>query len=436
LFGLPHDALGNSRTLRFDLDPSEPVLWPDPGQTEALWLNEYNHLAPRFGFAFRLAKGTVIRGGYGIFTGAIHFDNINIMQLNPPVAGSITIINDPLQPVATIQNPMPRSLFPTNPYYNITSVQPDRHYRNGYMQDWNLQIGREITASDVLEVGYVGSKGTHLDTSVSNYNSPDPGLGPVQPRRPYPQFGPIRMQIADGNSSYHALQTRYEHRLSQGLSLTAAYTWSHWIDDQYQSSNWGGAQAQDPRNRGRAERADSTFDLRHRLVVGYLWELPFARNRKGVSSLVSGWAVGGIVTLQSGSPFNVTQSGDSQNTGGGGQRPNVVPGRAPALPSSERDPQRWFDTSAFSRSVLAYGNSPRNPLVGPGTRVFDLSATKAFRLPHTESHEVLFRAEFFNAFNTPQFAAPGSSLGTGSFGVVTGTSRDNRQIQFALKYNF
>jgi hypothetical protein len=304
------------------------------------------------------------------------------------------------------------------------------------MQNWNLQIGHEISNNDVLEVGYVGSKGTHLDTSVHNFNSPDPGLGSVQPRRPYPQYGPIRMQIADGNSTYNALQTRYEHRFSSGLSLTAAYTWSHWIDDQNQSSNWGGAQAQNPRNRGRAERADSVFDLRHRLIIGYLWELPFGRRQKGVSSIVGGWALGGIVALQSGAPFTVTQSGDSQNTGGGGQRPNLVPGQQAALPESERDPQRWFNTNAFSRSVLQYGDAARNPLVGPGTTIFDLSATKVFRIPHTETHELLFRAEFFNAFNTPQFAAPSSSLGTGSFGVVTGTIKDNRQIQFALKYGF
>jgi hypothetical protein len=238
------------------------------------------------------------------------------------------------------------------------------------------------------------------------------------------------------NSIYNALQTRYEHRFSSGLSMTAAYTWSHWIDDQNQSSNWGGAQAQNPRNRGRAERADSAFDLRHRLVVGYLWELPFGRSLKGAASLVGGWALGGIITLQSGAPFSVTQSGDSQNTGGGGQRPNLVSGQQAALPASDRDPQRWFNTAAFSRSVLQYGATPRNPLIGPGSKVFDLSATKEFRIPHTERHRLLFRAEFFNAFNIPQFAAPGSTLGTGSFAVVTGTKSDNRQIQLALKYNF
>ena len=437
LLRLPHDILGNSRTLRFDLDPKGPVLYPEPGQVADLWLPDHNHIAPRFGFAYRMRNKTVVRGGYGIFTGAIHFDNINIMQLNPPIAGSITIINNPIQPVATIENPMPRSLFPTSPYYNITSVQPDRHYRNGYMQDWNLQVGHEITQNDVVEIGYVGSKGTHLDTSVHNWNSPDPGAGPVQPRRPYPQFGPIRMEITDGNSSYHALQTHYEHRFSKGLSFTAAYTWSHWIDDAYQSSNWGGAQAQDPRHRGGNERADSTFDLRHRLVMGYVYELPLARNLKGAPSLVlGGWSLGGLVTLQSGSPFNVTNGGDTQNTGSGSQRPSLVPGQQAVIPASDRTPDRWFNTAAFARSILQYGNSPRNPLIGPGTKTLDLSATKSFKMPFREKHQLMFRAEFFNAFNTPQFDNPGSSVGTGSFGLLTSTKLDNRQIQMALKYVF
>jgi hypothetical protein len=436
LLRLPHDILGNSRTLRFDLG-SQPVLYPEPGQVVDLWLPDHSHIAPRLGFAYRMRNKTVVRGGYGIFTGAIHFDNINIMQLNPPIAGSITIINNPLQPAATIENPMPRSLFPTSPYYNITSVQPDRRYRNGYMQDWNLQVGYEIAQNDVVEIGYVGSKGTHLDTSVHNFNSPDPGPGAVQPRRPYPQYGPIRMEITDGNSSYHALQSRYEHRFSRGLSLTAAYTWSHWIDDAYQSSNWGGAQAQDPRHRGPNERADSTFDLRHRLVMGYVYELPLARNLKGAPSLLlGGWSLGGLVTLQSGSPFNVTNSGDTQNTGSGSQRPNLVPGQQAVISASDRTPERWFNTAAFTRSILQYGSSPRNPLVGPGTKTFDLSATKSFKVPFSENHHLMFRGEFFNAFNTPQFGNPGSSVGTGSFGVLTSTKIDNRQIQMALKYIF
>jgi hypothetical protein len=287
-------------------------------------------------------------------------------------------------------------------------------------------------------VGYVGTKGTFLDTSVSNFNSPDPGPGDIQSRRPYPGFGRIRMEVDDGNSIYHAMQTRYERRLARSLSLTAAYNWSHMIDDQGGSVNTGACQCQNPRLRGKAERASSFNDIRHRLVVGYVWDVPVGSKLKGMSSsVIGGWQLGGIMTLQSGSPINVTQSGDAQNLDSlGWERPDLVPGQQAIIPASDRIFNRWFNTAAFATSVLMYGNSPRNPIVGPGVKTFDLSATKAFRLPFLEAHQLLFRTEFFNVFNTPQFDSPGTSLGTGTFGHVTATKIDQRQIQFALKYTF
>jgi len=144
------------------------------------------------------------------------------------------------------------------------------------------------------------------------------------------------MMVADGNSFYHALQTRYEHRLSSGLSVTASYTWSHMIDDQAQSANRGAAAAQNPRNRGRAERANSVFDIRHRLVIGYVWELPFLKGSTGLAkTFLGGWSANGIVTLQTGLPFNVTQSGDSQNVDPAAARPNLVPGQQVVIPGSD-----------------------------------------------------------------------------------------------------
>jgi hypothetical protein len=96
----------------------------------------------------------------------------------------------------------------------------------------------------------------------------------------------------------------------------------------------------------------------------------------------------------------------------------------------------WFNTAAFQRSILHYGNSPRNPVTGPGTHTWDLSASKSFRMPWSESQQILFRSEFFNTFNSPQFSNAGATLGSGTFGVITSTEVPNRQIQFALKYLF
>jgi hypothetical protein len=243
------------------------------------------------------------------------------------------------------------------------------------------------------------------------------------------------MIAPDGNTIYHSLQARFEHRFHAGLSLTSAYTWSHLIDDTGQTINRGGCICQNPRDRGRAERASSILDQRHRLVVGYVFEIPFGKDSTGLArALFGGWSSGGILTLASGFPFNVVQSGDTQNNDALWPRPHLLSGVTAKLENP--DPALWFNTAAFARSVLAYGTAPRNPLVGPGTKTFDTSLSKSFRMPYSESHALLFRAEAFNVFNTPQFGTPGSTLGTGTFGRVTSTALDNRQLQLALKYTF
>jgi hypothetical protein len=331
---------------------------------------------------------------------------------------------------------VPREIFPVNPIYNVVTAPIDRQRRNAYVQNWNIQVSRQITGNDVLDIGWVGSKATHLDTSLNNYNNPAPSLLPFdQSRRPYPQYNRIRLIDSGGNAIYHSLQSRYEHRFTKGLSVTAAYTWSHLIDDSAQTVNRGACQCQDPLNR-RAERASGLDDIRHRFVTGYVFEIPWGKSLKSATGfLFAGWQLGGIITLQSGSPFNVLQSGDSQNVEfSSWERPNVIAAVSPTL--SHRDPALWFNTAAFSRSVGMFGTSPRDPLTGPILHTTDLSVSKTFRLPYAESHQILFRTEFFNSFNSPQFDVPGGTLGTGTFGVVTGVRSDNRQIQFALKYIF
>ena len=163
--------------------------------------------------------------------------------------------------------------------------------------------------------------------------------------------------------------------------------------------------------------------------------MPFTQRLKGApGAILGGWQTGGIVTFASGFPFMIRQSGDSFNNDGNWQRPDLVPGQSVTI--DQKTPGVWFNTAAFQRAVLHYGNTPRNPLAGPGTNTWDLSLSKAFKMPWREGHQLLFRSEFFNAFNTPQFANPGATLGTGSFGRITSTALDNRQIQFALKYIF
>ena len=433
-YGQPHEINGVTRTLRFDLGP-DPVLYPEPGKVADIYKNDFLYFSPRFGLAWRLPHNIVARGGYGIFYSAAQFDNMNILQLNPPTAGSLTVTNPTTSPVATIENPVPASLYPGNPIFNVASIPQDRQRHNAYMQNFNFQLSHQFTSADVLEAGWVGSKGTHVDTSLNNFNQPEPGPGVIQARRPYPQYARIRMIAPDTNTVYHSLQSRFEHRFSRGLSLTAAYTWSHLIDDAGETINAGGCQCQNPRSRGKAERGSSVLDQRHRMVIGYLYEVPFMKSLHGAAGAVlGGWQTGGILTFSRGLPFNVLQSGDSQNNDGIWERPNLVTGQS--VTAANQTLNQWFNTAAFSRALLMYGNSPRNPLVGPGISTWDLSASKNFKMPKLETQSLLFRAEFFNAFNTPQFANPGGTLGNGTFGRVTSTSVPNRQIQFALKYLF
>ena len=160
---------------------------------------------------------TAVRGGYGIFTATNQFDHVNVLQLNPPMAGSITVINPTLNPVATIQNPVPVALVSENPLYNVVSIQPDRKHINPYIQNWNIQVSRQLGANNALEVGYVGNKGTFLDTSQLNFNSPDPGTRrhsgspPLSTVQPHPPPDHRRQQ----HLSFvpNALRTAFQSRL-------------------------------------------------------------------------------------------------------------------------------------------------------------------------------------------------------------------------------
>jgi outer membrane receptor protein involved in Fe transport len=434
LFNVPVDVNGVTRTLIFPAN-APPQFYPAPGVVDhSLWKQNWRDFSPRIGLAYSPTQNTVVRAGYGIFYFGGQFDNLNILQLNPPTAGSLTITNPSTNPLATIQNPIPAALYPANPIYNAVTLPADNLHPDTYVQNWNLQLSRQFGGSNLLEVGYVGSKGTHVDTSLKNYNQPAPGPGDIQARRPYTEFARIRMQDYGVNTIYNALQVRFERRLSKGISLTAAYAYSHEIDDAWETTNNGGCGCQTPFNRA-AERASGVYDQRHSLVVSYVWELPFAKRMRGAPGLLlGGWAFEGIVTVQSGNPFDVLQSFDGQNNDGLWERPNLVPGQR--LSVAHQDPSLWFNKNAFTGSIFQYGNSPRDPIVGPGTNNWNLSLRKSFRMPYSEAHSLEFRAEAFNTFNRPQFANPDSGLGDGAFGQVTSTKLDNREMQLALKYYF
>jgi hypothetical protein len=205
-------------------------------------------------------------------------------------------------------------------------------------------------------------------------------------------------------------------------------------DNQQGGLNASRARRQNPRDDS-TEYGRSADDLRNRLVAAYVWDIPFGSSLTGVSrALLKGWQVSGIATVSSGSPIFINQDGDTLNVDSEEIRPNLIAGQDPTVPGSQRTLARWFNTAAFARATVSYGNSPRNPVIGPGFQVFDLSLAKS--LPVRQGQQLQFRLEAFNAFNTPQWGNPNGTLGNANFGVISSTRANNREMQLSLKYTF
>jgi hypothetical protein len=277
---------------------------------------------------------------------------------------------------------------------------------------------------------------------------------------PYPQFGSILVVEPRANSNYNALQFRSEKRVSQGLAFLAAYTWSRSIDDDSAvfSGSVGGGIPQDSYD-FRADRGLSDFQVEHRFVLSYLYDIPLGAGRKwlnnpGVINRVFGsWQTAGIATMQTGSPFTVNmpapQAGTSVTAFGFPGRPDLVsdPNQAGPVaanpgcsaPAQIHTPNSWFNPCAFVNPSGPYGTAGRNIVIGPGLNNLDFSLLKDIPFRH-EGRRLEFRAEFFNLLNIPHFDIPGRAFGASSLGVVQSANeygnRPPRQIQMGLKYIF
>ncbi|HEV7474915.1 MAG TPA: TonB-dependent receptor [Pyrinomonadaceae bacterium] len=404
-----------------------------------------NNFAPRVGFAWTVGKDekTVVRAGYGVYYDQSPLAPGEALYFNSPYFDNNIFFSLPGLPL-TLSNPFP-AFFPFPLPDSALAIQRD--LRTAYMQHWNLNVQRQFGTNNVLEVAYVGSKGTKLLTA-RDINQPQPSaLPPGLPfvPRPDPRFDDIDLLESRANSSYQSLQARFERRLTRGLAALVSYTWSKSIDD---ASNFFSSAGDPnfPQNsyNARAERGRSNFDVRHRLSASYSYDLPFGKGRRyfaddgWVTSLLSGWQSFGIVTLQSGRPFTVALLSDIDNSGtgrsilgfGANDRPNVVGN--PNL--DQRSPERWFNTAAFAFSAPGtFGNAGRNILDGPGYQTVNMSFVKNTNL--SEQFNLQLRAEFFNLFNHPNFNQPDNFLGSPAFGRIS-SARDPRHVQFGVKLLF
>ncbi len=425
----PHDDLDTSRTLDFSTSPPSIVPLADP-----IWKITYKDFSPRVGFAYSFRNQTVLRGGYGITYFGGQFDNINILQLNPPADPSFTLNNGTVPsnpPLATIEQPVPPELAAANA--NVASLPANDRHPDLYLQTWNLTLSQQFGAN-VLDISYVGVKGTHQDTSDYGYNSgpPQPSSGSVQADRPYPTFGQIRLIDFEGASMYNGLNVHFEHPFSHNLELTAAYSWSHLIDNQGGDINSASSDVQIPASK---EWANGLTDQRNYLTVAFVAQMPkFTGGDGAARAIVNGWGLNGIFQYISGSPIWINQAEDGENNGNPNERPDLT-GQPIKLAPGSRTIGEWFNTDAFTQAVAHYGSTPRNPISGVAINPLTLALTRTFPMP-VEGQHLEFRAEAFNALNHPQFASPGASYGSGNFGQITSTVSDNRDLQLVLKYIF
>lgn len=398
-----------------------------------------NNFAPRVGFAWSLGRDekTVLRGGYGVYYDQSPFAPSEALYFNSPFFDNNIFFSLPGLPL-TLDNPFP-AFFPFPLPDSALAIQRD--LRTGYMQHWNFNVERQFGERTLLEVAYVGSKGTKLLTA-RDINQPQPSVLPpglpIVPR-PDPRFDDINLLESRANSNYNALQLRFQQRLTRGFSALASYTWSKSIDD---ASNFFSSAGDPnfPQNSYNvaAERGRSNFDVAHRLSVSYAYALPFRHAEGFAGHLINGWETFGIVQLQTGRPFTVALLSDIDNSGtgrsilgfGANDRPNLVGNAELSNPTTDR----WFNTAAFAFPAPGtFGNAGRNILDGPGFESVNMSLVKNTAI--TESVKLQFRAEAFNLFNHPNFNLPDNFLGSPTFGRIT-SARDPRHIQFGLKLLF
>ena len=438
----------------FDIetDPANPrlLLAKDGSLADRSTLRpDYKNFAPRIGVAYRVGQRTVVRSGYGIYYGGVDNYGDRYLHAGPPFFFQSSFFTDSIQPTILLREGYPPNAVTAN-VSNLQTISQDRTNTAPYAQNWNFAMQRQLTANWMVEAGYYASKGSHL-LIRRDANAPPPGPGNINERRPYkslqvPGLPYLVQPLTDmfrrewaGNSNFHSLQARLEKRFSGGLGLLASYCWSKAISDGRGGADAGNTsgEPQNPYNL-KLERSLADEHRAQRLVVSYNYDLPLGKGRRfldgtgpALELLLGGWSVGGIATLSSGRLVTAGVQGNPSNTGTT-NRPDQVGN--PKLPRSQRRLDRWFNTDAFrANAPYTYGNAARNTIEAPGLVNFDLGLYKHFSIG--EQVQVQFRAECFNLTNTPHFGAPGATLGTNQFGVISGAD-DPRIFQLGLRLRF
>lgn len=419
----------------------------DSGAPRGGTRSDINNLAPRFGFAYSPSAGgkTSIRGAYGFFYDIPRFHQVSHFVNSPPYSLQITV-NQPRSfsdPYAGQVNPFPYAPPATaqeRAAYEflrpvVVGLSVDPFFAAPYVQQWNFNIQREVAQGYVVTAAYVGSKGTRLpirrELNPALFG-PGATLANIDARRIYaPDFASIISYENVINSTYHAFQLTLNKRFSQGFTVLASYSYAKSIDGM--SIDVDGFNGQDPLNM-RADKALSDFDIRHRTVASFLWEIPGFRTG-AAKWILGGWQANGIFIAQAGTPFTVTSGQDRALSGVGTQRPDVL-GNPKLATGRSRDElmAQYFDVSQFVLpAVGSYGTSGRNSLIGPGDYNLDFALFKKF--PVREGMQLQYRLEMFNALNHANLGNPRSNISAARPGQIDTTSGP-RIIQMGLRLTF
>lgn len=438
-----------------------------------------NNFAPRFGFAWRvprklspLADDAVLRGGYGIYYSRATSSPF-LQQFTAPPFAALTL-NLPNVGGAGFDNPFRTPpAFPFFPAYSpataigFQSVAQD--YRTPVMQQYSLNTQLLFARDLLLEVGYAGSRGTHqiaprLPNQALSADASNPVRGQttntlanLAQRLPFIGFSPTGLIVIDSRESswYNSLQVSLTKRYSKGLQFLAAYTLSSALNTNALNTlaAGGGVTATGDQVARRANYGPSDFNRRHRFIANYVYDLPtLDRGHRLVREVLNYWTISGVITIQSGLPLTLVGSNANNAFGITNDHAQLAAGcTSETLTTSGSIQSRltnYFNRACVQRDAAgnpmwpvigadgqatAFGNSGVGIATGPPQNNFDLALIK--RITLREASTLEFRAEFFNAFNHPQFSTPNQNVSSATFGVITSTSVNPRIIQFALKLN-
>lgn len=469
----PYVVLANKTNLfepgvQSKVMPSAPpgLLYPgDPGVPAGLIRTDYRGFAPRFGVAWDpTGRGRwSIRAAYGIFYDP--FYNGGGGPLQAPISSPPWFKTIQEEPPASFANPLPPGQNPFAPDFaspqTLTLLTIDPNLRLPYAQDWNVAVERSFGQDWLLDVSYVGTKGTKLPRFVEDnpaaYVPGESTAANVNQRRLHSGctlaepndcvYGSVGLISGIANSNYNSLQASLKKRFSYGVEFLASYTYSKTLDDSSSFNITGSSPqsvagendlAQNPFDLA-AEYGRSLFDARHRLVLSYIWQMPFwKQSRHWYQASLGNWQLNGIFSTSTGTPFTVYDSSDPslqgqspEISGSYSDRPNLVgnPNNGP------KTTEGWLNLQAFQRVTQpgGFGNSGRNIVQAPGFAEWDFSLFKNFSVAESKTLQV--RAEAFNILNRPNFGVPVNDINSPSFGKIESAAAP-RLIQLAMKFLF